>query len=752
MSSSYQFELYLLGTPRLEQSSQPVLLSRRKEIGLLAYLAFGRREVSRDTLATLLWPNNDDSHARGSLRRLLSEIRKLLGPDLLPAKDDLVGPLDVSRIWTDVDELHSLMARIRLNQRLGIQQARGEMPEGVPSAQTNKELLRQAVDLYRGDFLTGFTLGDCRQFSDWQFQQGEYLRSELCTALERLVQLCEQDTEHAEGITYSRKLVEVDPLNEEAHCALMRLYAASGQRKAALRQYSLCEKYLQEELGLEPEDTTTELYQAIQQSRPVRVRAEAAHLQGTPRIAVLPFKSLVERQDWFSDGMTDALITELSRREELEVISYVSSARYRDTEKSLRQVAAELDVDYVLEGAVFKAGQEVRISAQLIEAVSDRHVWVESYRDSFANLMELQDKIAHSVVAQTIDKLAAGSERTGIQEISPEAREDCMIGDYLLRRSQSEEDIKKAEDYYLAAIEKNPRCADAFAGLAFTYFSLGGYGRSLLPTKDGRDKVETYVRQALQIDQNNVNGHMVLGGLRLEWDWDWAGAEREFQAVLQIDPRHIDTLNWYSFLKMAFCEFDEQSKLIQKAYRLDPLNLVTLVHLHRYYSATFQYRRSLQILDRIDELYPGRSIISAYRAWVYVVMGQYDAAISRGEALSDPAIYDMFLGNLVYAYTKVGQTDKALRMIVEMKDRYQRKNGNIDAYSIALACHGVGQDKEALQWLEKAYLDRDGWLPQLAHRTPWGELHWYPHFQDILRRIGVPVQLEYIRMALDKMA
>jgi tetratricopeptide (TPR) repeat protein len=404
-------------------------------------------------------------------------------------------------------------------------------------------------------------------------------------------------------------------------------------------------------------------------------------------------------------------------------------------------VAAELDVDHLLEGAVFKAGKEVRISAQLIEAASDRHVWAESYRGSFANLLELQDKIARSVVGQVIDKLSAGDDKAVIPEMNPEAREACMMGDYLLRRSQTDEEINKAKDYYLAAIDKNPSCAAAYAGLAFTYFSLGGYGKDVSPSKEIRDKVLMYIQQALQIDPNNVRAHMVLGGLRLEWDWDWAGAEREFQEVLRFDPNHIDTLNWYSFLKMAFCQFDEQLTLLQKAYRLDPINLVTLIHFHRYYCAVFQYRRSLQILDRIDELYPGRCVIAAYRAWVYLLMGQYKTVITRGEALSDPRIYNMFRGWLVYAYGKSGQKDKALQMIADMEDQYRKNDGSVQASTIALACHGVGQEEEALQWLEQAHQDRDVYLAQLAHRTPWGELHWNPRFQDILRRIGVPVHV-----------
>ncbi|UCF97306.1 MAG: hypothetical protein JSV89_19355 [Spirochaetaceae bacterium] len=131
-------------------------------------------------------------------------------------------------------------------------------------------------------------------------------------------------------------------------------------------------------------------------------------------------------------------------------------------------------------------------------------------------------------------------------------------------------------------------------------------------------------------------------------------------------------------------------------------------------------------------------------------MEQYQTVITRGEALSDPHIYYMFRGWLVYAYAKAGQTDKALQMIAEMKQSYQKKDGCAKAGDIALACHGVGQEEEALQWLEQAYQDRDVYLAQLAHRTPWGQLHWDPRFQDILRRIGVPVQLEYMRKALER--
>ena len=245
-----------------------------------------------------------------------------------------------------------------------------------------------------------------------------------------------------------------------------------------------------------------------------------------------------------------------------------------------------------------------------------------------------------------------------------EAREACMMGDYFLRKSESEEEIEKAKSCYQQAIDRDPLYADAFAGMAFTYFSLGGYGRDFEPSQEIRDKVRMLIQQALEIDPDNVRAHMVLGGLRFEWNWDWAGAEEEFQKVLRINPNHIETLNWYSELKMIFRQFDKQLMLVQKAHHLNPLDMVTLIHLYRYNRSILKYRCSLQFLDRIDELYPGNCETSFHRAWVYILLGQCKAATINGEkALSAPAIDDVSCGFLACASGKAGRKGKTLRCI-----------------------------------------------------------------------------------------
>jgi DNA-binding SARP family transcriptional activator len=750
MEKQIVYILKLMGAPLLRRGEESVRLGRRKALGLLAYLAFGKRQYNRDTLAALFWPDHDQVHARGSVRRLLSELRRQFGEELIPTEEERVGPLNLKLIHVDIEEFQALLARARAPGREAAPGSGGDV----------RKLLEQAAGLYRGEFLAGFSLGECGEFSDWQFLQAEYLRRELCAALTSLVEICEAAGESDEAITFARRLVSEDPLNEEAYCALMRLYAGSGRREEALHQYRLCAELLEKELQLEPEEATTELYEAIRHSRPAPSEGAGAVEDalplsgGKPRLAVLPFTGLAGEQEWLSDGMTDALITELSKHEALEVVSYTSSRRYQNTHKSLRQVAAELGVDHLLEGAVLKAGEAVRVSAQLVEATSDRHVWAESFRGTFAGILELQEHISRETATAVLGRLvplAPVRAGQGVPAVNPAAREACMLGYYTLRRSESEEGLRKAKSYFQQAIEIDPRFSEAYAGMAFTYFTLGGYGRDVVPSPAVRQELDTLISRALEIDPENVHAHMVLAGCRLEWDWDWAGAEAEFEKVLAIDPNHVETLCWYSCLKMAFCKFEDQFALLQKAQQINPLDLATLVHLHRYYCAVFRYRRSLEILNRVEELYPGRSIISIYRAWVYMLMGHYEHALEIYGSISDPVVLDMYRGFQAYAYGKTVREEKAGELIEQMTADYLKKRGSVLAYDIGLALHGLEQDDKALDWLEKAFRDRDNYLMQLAHRTLWGELHFDSRFQDILRCMGLSPQLDYIRTALERM-
>jgi predicted ATPase/DNA-binding SARP family transcriptional activator len=258
--------LYFLGHPRIELDGSPLQVGRRKATALLAYLVMTGRGHSRDALATLFWPEHDQSQARAGLRRALASLRKALGEGWLYADRESVALEPDVQIWLDVAEFQDRLAECRTH--------------GHPLDQTCPDCLSalaEAATLYRDGFLAGFTLRDCPGFDEWQFFQTEALRDDLASALERLVHGYSAQGEFELAIAYGRRWVGLDQLHEPAHRCLMQLYSSSGQRTAAVRQYGECERVLREELGVPPDETTVRLYQTIKEHRelpPLEDRAE----------------------------------------------------------------------------------------------------------------------------------------------------------------------------------------------------------------------------------------------------------------------------------------------------------------------------------------------------------------------------------------------------------------------------------------------------------------------------------------------
>ena len=254
--------LYLLGPPRVERDGEPVTIDRRKALALLAYLAITGQEHRRDTLATLLWPELDQSRARAGLRNALMSLRKALGEGWLDVDREIVRlprEADPSMgsgrvVWLDVDEFQDRLAECQTHDHLPAQVC----PDCLSS-------LAKATELYRDDFLAGFTLADSPSFDDWQFFETQALRDQLASALERLARGHGAQGEYETAVAHARRWVALDPLHEPAHRLLMQLHAWSGQRAAALRQYAECERVLEEEVGAPPEEETVQLFQAIQE-------------------------------------------------------------------------------------------------------------------------------------------------------------------------------------------------------------------------------------------------------------------------------------------------------------------------------------------------------------------------------------------------------------------------------------------------------------------------------------------------------
>jgi TolB-like protein/DNA-binding SARP family transcriptional activator len=397
--------LILLGGFQVRGAGQEIDVAGRKERALLAVLAMPAGEPrSRDKLAGLLWSDRADNQARDSLKQAVFKLRKsFAGVEPVPLLADREFlSLERAAVAVDVAEFEQLIGM-------------GTM-----------EALARAAVLYRGDLLDGLDLRDAA-FDEWLLMERQRLRGLACEALTKLVDGQVSEGAHDQAAVTARRLLVIDPLRESAHRALMQIYAAQGQTALALRQYQLCRDALARDLGVRPEADTEQLHRAIQEKRAVarqtpdqgsegRIADEATPPLDTPSpllheptsvakpsIAVLPFANLSidPEQEFFVDGLTEDIITALSRISALWVIARGSTFTYKGKPTNVKQVAQELGVRYVMEGSARRTGDRLRVTAQLIDAATGHHVWAERYDRPLADLFDIQDEITRSVAAST---------------------------------------------------------------------------------------------------------------------------------------------------------------------------------------------------------------------------------------------------------------------------------------------------------------------------------------------------------------
>jgi len=319
-------------------------------------------------------------------------------------------------------------------------------------------------------------------------------------------------------------------------------------------------------------------------------------------LAVLPLANLSgdPNQEYFADGMTEQLTSDLGQIGELRVISRTSAMHYKGTNKMLPEIARELHVDAVVEGSVVRAGDRVRITAQLIEAPTDRHLWASSYDRDMRDVLTLQSEVAQAIATEVKISLTP-EEKTRLQlthVVSPEAHEAYLKGRFYWNK-RTEKDLEKATEYFQEAVEKDPHNAPPYDGLADTYIQLSEYGS--LPAAEARHKAEVAARKALEIDPSLAEAHTTLATL-LEWDYDWAGAEPEYKRAVELNPNYSTGHDWYSVYLAEMGRTGEAMAQAKLAQEVDPLspraNTLGCWHLywaHRYDEALEQAQKSLEL-------------------------------------------------------------------------------------------------------------------------------------------------------------
>jgi TolB-like protein/Tfp pilus assembly protein PilF len=460
---------------------------------------------------------------------------------------------------------------------------------------------------------------------------------------------------------------------------------------------------------------------------------------GIRAVAVLPLEDLSPDpgHDYFADSLTEALITSLAKVSALRVISRTSVMQYKGAHKSLPQIARELNVDAVIEGSVVRSVDRVRINAQLIHATSDRHLWAESYERDFRDILALQSDIARQV-ANEVRIILTPEEHARLgsaRQVNREAHECYLKARYHWHR-RTEESVKKAIAYFHQAIDLDPTYAQGYAGLADCYNILGYY--NALPPVEAYPKGKAAAVKALELDDSLAEPHATLGVVKRDFEWDWPGAEREFQKAIELNPACVEAYHWRGTLLSMLGQHAAALREKTKALAMDPLSVVIRTDLARMFYFSRDYDQALEQYQAALDMDPNFSTAHLWRAHAYEQTGMFDQAISElqaGMRLTNDSPFA--LARLGHGYALAGRCEEANAVLHQLhavaRVRY------VSPYDIAMIHVGLQDNDEAFVWLQRAFEQKSLWLGYLNVEPQLDALRSDPRFQDLLRRIGLPV-------------
>ncbi len=455
-------------------------------------------------------------------------------------------------------------------------------------------------------------------------------------------------------------------------------------------------------------------------------------------LVVLPLENLSRdpEQEYFADGLTEALITTLAKIGALRVISRTSAMRYKKTDKTMPQIARELNVDAVVEGTVQRSGKRLRISAQLVYAPEDKHLWAESYERDLRDVLALQSEVARAIANEIQVKLTPQEQANlaQVHPIDPEAYEAYLKGRYHSSR-RSAEGFAKAVQYFQQAIAQDPAYAAAYAGLSDCLSGLGVWG--LVPPDEGFGKGKRLALQALEIDQSLAEAHASLAYAAMWHDYDFLAAERGFERSIELNPRYSLAHAWFGFYLATMGRYEESYTELQRALRLDPLSSIFHFLLATTFWLARRYDQGIEYCEKALELDTHLAQAQFGLAAVYSEKAMHDQAIAaarKGVELSqgDP----LFLAFLAAAYAAgehLQEAHEILRQLNELsKQRY------VTPYGVARIYAALGETDEAIRWLETAYRERAAWMILLKTDPKLDPLRPDPRFRDLLRRMNFP--------------
>jgi TolB-like protein/DNA-binding winged helix-turn-helix (wHTH) protein/Tfp pilus assembly protein PilF len=468
------------------------------------------------------------------------------------------------------------------------------------------------------------------------------------------------------------------------------------------------------------------------------VRSHGPAPTGIRSLVVLPLDNLSGEasQDYFADGMTDELITDLAQISALRVISRTSAMVYKGARKPLPQIARELNVDAVVEGTVLRSGDQVRITAQLIQASDDKHLWAESYEGNLRDTLALQNKVAGAIAEQIRINLNP-HEQAALKKarvVDPEAYESYLKGRYFWNK-RTANGLKGALAYFNQAIEEDPKYAQAYSGLADTYALLGDWQYAVMTPKEALPKAKAAAMKALELDDSLSEAHNSLAFCLEGFDWDFGSAEKEFRRAIELNPGYATAHHWYSWHLSLVGRNSEAIVEMRKAENLDPLSLIINADLAELLLIAHLPDESIQQSRKTIEMDPNFALVHNQLAQAYLekhMFGEAIAEIQKAIQLSGGS--PTCTANLARAYAALGQKAAAIEQLNNLKKT--SASGDPHSAEIAMIYAALGNNDQAMTWLEKSYEER--FNPGVLLRPGFDPLRSDPRFQDLVRRIGLP--------------
>lgn len=770
--------LTLFGAPTIERpdGAVSVRVAQGRRVALLAVLALSRsRGVPRDKIIALLWPASPTERARAQLSDDLYLVRTALGDDVILSFGDEIA-LNESVITSDVGKFEQLL------------------DEGQ---------LEEAVRLFAGAFMDGFYLADSAEFDQWLETQRARLGQRYATALEALAEHAEARGDLAAAVEYWRHLATHDPYRSRTALRLMHALDATGDRTAALRHARLHSALLRDEFEAEPDPQVTALAERLRLEPPAREPVEStiapaeivpqgarASTDVTPRpeqrttgsytsaayrraavvvlgialalvvvrtlaarrpaaapgassIGVLPFvnMSAAPEDRYFGDGLTEQVITALSRIDGLHVAARTSSFALRDAKLDVRAIGDTLGVAAVLEGSIRRDGNRLRITAQLIDAKTGYHLWAGDYDREIDGILTVQQEIATAIAGAL--ELRLSPDGTAIASRPPPDMQayDLYLRALYLRNSLAPEALRQAATLLDRALEREPRFALAYAAKASVLAPQILFGH--IPAREGTPELRTLTARALELDPSLGEAHATLGVLRLFFDWDWKGAEQALRRAIELNPNDAHAWHHLANYMRATGRFGEAIAARKRAVELDPLNARTVVLLGSDYRAIGDFERALTCYRRALKLEPAHTF--ALGSGPFLPQGDAEIFAAQGR-FAEAAEEYMRIASLRGA--KQGEVD-ALRAAyaasgmpgfwrrwIEMDLR--QSEGAPDALRMAKLWTLAGDTGTAVQWLERAYSARHPALIYLRYDLTLAPLRTNPRVVQMLTEMGFP--------------